>query len=115
MDRKIIQSVITAYLEDVAKKISVEKAILFGSAAAGSIGCDGDIDLLIISPSFTGMDAAHRFDLLYTARVHPLTQSMPMDIFGLTPAEYEHAGTMSIVGEVKETGKDVTPSRASGS
>lgn len=114
MDRKIIQSVLTAYLGDVAKKISVEKAILFGSATSGTLGRDGDIDLLIISPSFTGMDAVNRFDLLYTARVHPLTQSVPMDIFGLTPAEYEHATTMSIIGEVKETGKDVTPSITSG-
>lgn len=110
MDRKNIQSVITAYLSDIAKKISVEKVMLFGSAVSGTIDRDGDIDLLIISPSFTGMDATERFDLLYTARVNPLTQSVPMDIFGLTPAEYDHAQITSIVSEVKETGKDVTPS-----
>lgn len=84
--------------------------MLFGSAVSGKIDRNGDIDLLIISPSFAGMDAAHRFDLLYTARVNPLTQSVPMDIFGLTPSEYHRAGAASIVGEVKESGKDVTPS-----
>lgn len=110
MDRKNIQSVITTYLSDVAKKILVEKVMLFGSAVSGTIDRDGDIDLLIVSPSFTGMSAAERFDLLYTARVNPLTQSVPMDIFGLTPEEYNHAQITSIVNEVKDTGRDITSS-----
>lgn len=37
------------------------------------------------------MKTEERFDLLYTSRVRRLTQSTAMDIFGLTPKEYEQA------------------------
>ena len=48
-----------------------------------------------------------RFDLLYFARTNPVTQNVPMDIFGLTPKEYHQASSLSIAGEIKETGKTI--------
>lgn len=107
MDRKQIEKVLKIYLKDLAKKIKIEKAILFGSAMRGRIGKDKDIDLLILSPSFARMGAEKRFDLLYTSRTNPLTQKVAMDIFGLTPLEYHQASTLSIIGEIKETGKEI--------
>lgn len=109
MDRKQIKTVVTTYLHDLTKAIHVEKAILFGSAARGVIGPDADIDLLIISPSFSSLNDDQRFDLLYTARRNELTQRTPMDIFGLTSQEYGQASALSIIGEIKETGQEVFP------
>ena len=107
MDRKQIEKVIRIYLCDLAKKIKIEKAILFGSAARGKIRKDSDIDLLVLSSSFANLPDDQRFDLLYTARNNEATQAVPMDIFGLTPQEYSQAGALSITAEIKETGKEV--------
>jgi predicted nucleotidyltransferase len=107
MDRKQIEKVIKIYLRDLAKKIKIEKVILFGSAIRGKIGQDSDLDLVILSPSFAKMRAEKRFDLLYTSRTNPLTQKVAMDIFGLTPKEYQQASNLSIIGEIKETGKEI--------
>lgn len=111
MDRNQIETVIKTYLAALSKKIKVERAILFGSAVGGKLGRDNDIDLLVLSPSFANMRTDKRFDLLYTSRTDPLTQSVPMDIFGLTPQEYRQASLLSIVGEIKETGKEIFVSR----
>lgn len=108
MDRKKIDSIVKIYLKDLSKKIIVDKAILFGSAITGKINKNSDIDLLILSSSFTEMDVNDRFDLLYTARQSDETQIMPMDIFGLTPLEYTQANSLSTIGEIKETGQEIS-------
>ncbi|MBM3284114.1 hypothetical protein FJY90_07810 [Candidatus Gottesmanbacteria bacterium] len=107
MDRKQIEKVIKTYLRELAKKIKIEKVILFSSAATGKVTKDGDIDLLILSPSFVKMDIDKRFDLLYTSRTKLLTQNVAMDIFGLTPGEYDRASILSVVREIKEKGKEI--------
>lgn len=107
MDRKEIGKVIKIYLEELSKKIKVERAILFGSSLHDKIDKNQDIDLLILSSAFAKMNSAQRLDLLYTTRKNLLTQKTPMDIFGLTPEEYAKASPLSIVGEIKETGKEI--------
>lgn len=109
MDRKQIEKVITVYCKELAKKIKIDKIILFGSALSGKIGINGDIDLLILSSSFAQLPDDQRFDLLYTARKHEITQNIPMDIFGLTPEEYAQASVLSIGGEIKEKGREIFP------
>ena len=109
MDRKKIERIIKIYLEELSKKIKVDKTILFGSALCGKLNKDTDIDLLILSSSFLGMEEDKRFDLLYSARRNRLTQVTPMDIFGLTPEEYKKASFLSITGEIKETGREILP------
>jgi len=105
MDRKQIKKVVRKYLADLQSKIAVDKAILFGSAVRGKIYKNSDIDLLILSPAFKGMDTVARFDLLYEARKSFLTQTVPMDLFALTPDEYARASDLSLVGEIKKKGK----------
>lgn len=107
MDRKQIEKVIKIYLGDLAKKIKIEKVILFGSALSGKIDQDSDIDLVILSPSFAKMQPERRFDILYTSRTNPLTQKVAMDIFGLTPKEYQQASNLSLIGEIKERGREI--------
>jgi len=107
MDRKKIDRIIKIYLKDLSKKIKVKKAILFGSAVNGRINRDSDIDLLILSAAFAKMSTSERFDLLYTARKSDETQRAAMDIFGLTPREYSQADSLTVAGEIKETGREV--------
>ncbi len=107
MDRKKIDRIIKIYLAELSKKIKVERAVVFGSAATGKLNRDSDVDLLILSSSFAKMKTDKRFDLLYTSRTDPLTQNVAMDIFGLTPKEYRQASLLSIIGEIKEKGREV--------
>jgi len=107
MDRKKVDQIIRLYLKDLSKKIKVDKVILFGSAASGKFNQDSDIDLLILSAEFAKMSIGDRFDLLAMARRSRLTQITPMDIFGLTPDEYNNGNYFSVIGEIKETGREV--------
>jgi len=107
MDRKKIDRIVKIYLKELSKKIKVDKVILFGSALTGKFNRDSDIDLLILSSAFSKMDISDRFDLLYAARQSEETQITPMDIFGLTPQEYNQANYLTTVGEIKETGRQV--------
>jgi len=48
--------IIKSYLEVLKRKgIPIQKVYLFGSQAKGTARNDSDIDLLIISPVFSGM------------------------------------------------------------
>lgn len=106
MDRKKVDRIVELYLKDLSKKIKIDKVILFGSSANGMITEDSDIDLLVLSSSFEKMSPDDRFDLLYSSRKHQETQETPMDVFGLSLSEYDQASSLSVIGEIKETGRE---------
>ncbi len=62
----------------------VEKIFLFGSHARGIADENSDIDLLVISRDFGGMDLYERLSLLGRARKGI---PVPMDIIGYTEEE----------------------------
>jgi len=61
---KDVRKIVKDYLTIVSKKISVEKAILFGSWARGDSLQDSDVDLIVISPDFERMSLEERLALL---------------------------------------------------
>lgn len=103
---KTIKEVATEFAKELQKKIKVERIILFGSFAKGKAKKDSDLDLLIISRSFEKMNPWQRIDVLAKARKN---YEFPMDYFGITPKEYEKASPLTILGEIKETGRVVFP------
>lgn len=107
MAGKNINKIIKQYISDLSVSIKIDKVILFGSAVDGKIKNNSDIDLLVLSNRFKNMDVCDRFDLLYNSRKTDLTQSVPMDIFGLTLDEYNSASPISVIGEIKEKGKEI--------
>ncbi len=104
MARQNILKIIELYKKDLEKKIKIDKMIVFGSIAKGTPHKDSDIDLLVISSQFTHLDSDERAKLLVLARENPQTWNVAMDIFGVTPREYENASRRSILGEIKKTG-----------
>ena len=104
MGVKKIRPIINFYLRELKKKIKVQKVILFGSFANGSANSESDLDLVIVSPDFTGFSSDKRFSILYKARLHPATRKIAMDIFGFTPKEFDSASPLTTLGEAKETG-----------
>lgn len=103
--KKRILLIVKDYLQNVENKIKVKKAILFGSAAAGKIHRDSDIDLIILSPDFKKMEFMERLILLSRLR-RGMKQTAPMDVFGYTPEEFEKLSKeLIILQEAKREGK----------
>ena len=68
-----------------SNNIRVEKLILFGSHAAGIAREGSDIDLVVISTSFSGMDYWDRIDILSEA-IHQVYA--PIEASAFTPEEW---------------------------
>jgi len=82
--------------------IQAQRIILFGSHAAGTATPQSDIDLVVISNDFQGMDYFDRLRLLGRARVG---LKRPMEILGYTEREFRsHKKGSFISEEVKAKG-----------
>ncbi|MCR4418625.1 MAG: nucleotidyltransferase domain-containing protein [Clostridia bacterium] len=80
-----IGTLISAYLRILSSLgIEVSRVYLFGSCARGSERGDSDIDLIVVSPSFEGMDLRQRAVILGRAAGKLMA---PIDARGYTPEE----------------------------
>jgi hypothetical protein len=92
-------------LKEFAKKVSgeipIKQMILFGSRAEGKTGRDRDIDLIIVSPKFRGMDFFSRGAMMYDY----WDLNYPVDFLCYTPEEFNKLKKMmTIVREAKKEG-----------
>jgi len=86
----------------VSLGIVPERILVFGSYANGQADEGSDLDLLVVSLQFEGMDLWERMSLLGRARSGMMR---PMDILGITPAEAERPDLNSFIRrEVLEKG-----------
>ncbi|MBT9163660.1 MAG: hypothetical protein DDT24_00580 [Chloroflexi bacterium] len=80
-----IEGIIKRYSQQLEKLgLKPEKMILFGSFAKGMAAEGSDIDLLIVSEDFQGMNIRERSELLGMAAARILE---PIQAEGLTPQE----------------------------
>lgn len=84
MDDRLYRTIIEYRSTLESLGIRVEKILLFGSQARDEADYDSDLDLLVISKDFEGMDTWTRMCLLGRARCEI---KRPMEILGLTPEE----------------------------
>ena len=66
--------------------IQVEQLILYGSHAAGTAREDSDIDVVVISPSFSGKSYWQRIDIL-TEAIYKVFA--PIEASAFTPEEWK--------------------------
>ena len=100
MDNKRIHTkkIVKEYLKNLPSNIKVDGLFLFGSYATGKVREDSDLDLIIISPDFKKMEFMKRLILLsHVQGASKLTRSVPMDIIGYTPEEFENIDKESII------------------
>lgn len=118
MDRKKfnVKKLVSEYIKEFPSNIRIEGVFLFGSYATGKVREDSDVDLVIISPDFEKLAFMDRLVLLSKLRKSKLTRSVPMDIIGYTPEEFENIDKESIImrrakreGKMIFTAKDSTP------
>jgi predicted nucleotidyltransferase len=80
-----VKEIIKSYLLVLEKKgIPTQKAYLFGSQAKGTAGTYSDIDLIIVSPAFTGMPRWKRWEILGDALAEIME---PIEVMAYTPDE----------------------------
>ncbi len=88
-------------VERIATVLSPQLNIVFGSAARHEAGDHSDLDILVVMD--TDLKSAKR-----AAAIHKQTTDfmMPMDVFVLTPSEYEanKDDEYSFVSEIVRTG-----------
>lgn len=99
-----VKKIAKDYVRFAGQKISIERALLFGSAARGEADKDSDIDLIIISEDFKKMDLAQRLIVLSQLRGRNFI-NWPMDILGYTADEFEKLSQVSsMFAEAKRDG-----------
>lgn len=88
--------------------IHVEGLVLYGSQAEGNAQEHSDVDLVVVSDSFEGMNTVQRLAAIGTAAARARLTD-PIEALGYTYAEYEAMGPGTFVGqEVKPKGIVIT-------
>ena len=86
-----------------AKRIRVEKVVLYGSHALGNPRTDSDIDLAIISPDFGQNRLKERTMLLQLAwRIDPRLEPV-----AISSESYERDTWIPLIYEIREKGIEV--------
>ncbi|MGH9338831.1 MAG: nucleotidyltransferase domain-containing protein [Acidobacteriota bacterium] len=81
--------------------VRVDEIILFGSRVQGKTGRDTDVDLVIVSPDFEGMDFFQRGAKMYDH----WDLDYPVDFLCYTPEEFDKLKKRtSMVSEAAKTG-----------
>lgn len=93
------------YIQELEKDIHVEKAILYGSYANGTVHNYSDIDLAIISSDFEGGSERDCWVLGRAAwKINPLIEARPY-----RPSDLKNIRPGDFLGEIIKTGKIVYP------
>ena len=79
-----IQRITKEYVRRLSRTITVKKAILTGSWAAGSYIEDSDVDLIIVSDDFSNMAMSERLNYLQKN----WGNKIPLEAFGYTVDEF---------------------------
>lgn len=96
-----IVNYLQSFKKDVKNPFGIEKIILFGSAARGEMHKNSDVDLILVSKSFTGKKFFKRGIGLYKYWKLPY----PTDFLCYTPKEFERLKKrVSIVSEALKEG-----------
>jgi predicted nucleotidyltransferase len=96
MDRGLRKTIMRYRQNLEAMGTRVKRIILFGSWATGRGRADSDVDLLVISDDFKGMDMWERMSMLGCARADI---SRPMEILGMTEAEFRRRRRDSFIAQ----------------
>lgn len=109
MDRipKSIQKIIEEYIINLRKQIPINKVIIFGSYAKGTIHKYSDVDIAVFSDYFKGMS---RVDGIYFLLLNAVDYDIDLEPQPFTMDDYNHP--VGLVSEIIKTGIEL-PLKAS--
>lgn len=101
MDIKQVQKPLTQFVKNIPASIKVDQVIVFGSYLEGTARSDSDIDVIVVSDDFRGMDEDQRLKLLYQSRrfIEPEVHR-----WGFTSEELNQASELTTLGYARTSG-----------
>lgn len=103
-----IKERVKEFKESVRKKFSVEKVIIFGSAARGEMERDSDVDIIVASRKYGRKDVFKITPKLYGEWHENLKIDYPVDIILFNTKEFNKLKKeVSIVSEALREGIEV--------
>ena len=103
-EKEALMSELGRFKERLNHDFAVEKMLLFGSYATGNVRSDSDVNLIIVSRRFKGMNFIRRAAKMYDY----WTLDKPVDFLCYTPDEFRRIGRgVSIVSEALKNGAAV--------
>jgi predicted nucleotidyltransferase len=104
-DAKPLLSRVREFLLAVDMEFIVDKAFLFGSTAKGGRNAESDVDLIVISKGFRGLQQLERVEKIL-ALWHYVEE---LEILAYTPEEFAHVKNRFLVKEILSYALDLTP------
>ena len=98
-----VKKIISLYIENLKKKLRIEKVILYGSYANGEANEHSDIDLAIISPDVNEDNFIEYLQLL--SRSIPRKIDIDIESLVFSTHEFETASPLGFLGDIKKNGK----------
>ena len=100
--RQAIKKIVDQYRAVLEKfGIHAERVVLYGSFAQGKDRADSDIDLVVISQDFKGLNLRERLEILGKAAARVMK---PIEARGYTPQEMKKTSSLSFLSEVLKVG-----------
>ncbi len=101
MDIKQVQSQLKQFQKAVSEKIKIDQMIIFGSYLEGTAQDGSDIDVIVVSENFNGVDNFDRSRILDMAAgdIDPEIQA-----WGFTQQELEAADELTTLGYARTSG-----------
>ncbi|NMM65117.1 nucleotidyltransferase domain-containing protein [Clostridium sp. P21] len=103
-----VQKIIAEYIRELGKQIPIQKAILFGSYAKGTIHRYSDVDIAIFSDYFKDMS---RVDGIHFLLLSAMDYDMDIEPQPFTMDEYREP--VGLVEEILKTGIELELPQAS--
>jgi len=88
---------------EIEQRYSPQHVILFGSRATGRAQADSDVDLILVSPWFEGLEFAER-TCDFLTEIRPYEYGLAVDALCYTPEEFKDMSTG--IGMVAEAVKE---------
>ena len=108
MDKKRIREEVIKIVRILKKRNKLDKVILFGSFARGDFGKYSDVDVLVVSKKFEGIEKLKRSPKLYYDVHSNLKLKFDVDIACYTPNEFSNWRNKSVlIKEALENGIEV--------
>jgi len=93
MDKETVLNIVNQFRDNITKKgIKIDRIFLYGSYANDTQRKDSDIDIVVVSDSFKGMDYWHRINILADT-ISDIFQ--PIEAVGMTNEEWNNKAFMA--------------------